>query len=512
MGSDNVFVSENGGSTWSPVSNQNNSFIPHKGVFSEAEKSLYVSYANGAGPYDGTAGYIQKYNVTSGTWKDITPALAVSDLYYGFGGLTIDRQKPGTVMVAALNEWWPDANIFRSLDGGNTWTTLWAWGDYPIINRYFAFNVSQAPWIGYPLGDTDVSEKLVGWMIEGLSIDPFDSNHWLYGTGETIMGGHDLLKWDSSVQNVTLESLATGIEETSVEDLIAPPVGGPLLSVVGDIGGFLHTNLNTPPATAFQTPDYGTTTGIDYAGGNPSIIVRAGGVSGSTDPQIALSGDGGNTWNALYAAQLGTYGGKVAISADSNTILWVPSSPSTNVMISQYYTTFTNIMSLPAGSAIAADKVNGTVLYAASGNKLYITTNSGAEWSTAAAALTGSAYAIAVNPNVAGELWISTSTGIFHSTNYGKTATPLSSVTNAWNLALGAPATTNGPLALYAAATVEGKNALWHTDNNGADWYQISDAQHGFGSADSLILAADPHTYKRVYVGTNGRGIFYSTA
>lgn len=96
-------------------------------------------------------------------------------------------------------------------------------------------------------------------MIEGLAIDPFDSNHWLYGTGETIMGGHDLLKWDS-VQNVTLASLATGIEETSVEGLIAPPVGGPLLSVVGDIGGFLHTNLNTAPATAFQTPDYGTTT------------------------------------------------------------------------------------------------------------------------------------------------------------------------------------------------------------------------------------------------------------
>ena len=33
-----------------------------------------------------------------------------------FGGLAVDLQKPGTVMVAALNEWWPDANIFRSLD------------------------------------------------------------------------------------------------------------------------------------------------------------------------------------------------------------------------------------------------------------------------------------------------------------------------------------------------------------------------------------------------------------
>jgi xyloglucan-specific exo-beta-1,4-glucanase len=96
-------------------------------------------------------------------------------------------------------------------------------------------------------------------MIEGLSIDPFDSNHWLYGTGLTVMGGHDLLKWDTE-HNVTLSALATGIEETSVQGLIAPPIGAPLLSVVGDDGGFLHTSLDTAPTTVFQTPSYGTTT------------------------------------------------------------------------------------------------------------------------------------------------------------------------------------------------------------------------------------------------------------
>jgi len=99
-------------------------------------------------------------------------------------------------------------------------------------------------------------------MIEGLSIDPFDSNHWLYGTGLTLMGGHDLLNWDT-MHNVTLSVLATGIEETSVQGLIAPPVGGPLLSVVGDDGGFLHSSLDNAPATAFKTPSYGTTTYVE---------------------------------------------------------------------------------------------------------------------------------------------------------------------------------------------------------------------------------------------------------
>ena len=38
----------------SAVAGQNSTFLPHKGVLSAAEKALYVSYSDGAGPYDGT--------------------------------------------------------------------------------------------------------------------------------------------------------------------------------------------------------------------------------------------------------------------------------------------------------------------------------------------------------------------------------------------------------------------------------------------------------------------------
>lgn len=60
----------------------------------------------------------------------------------------------------------------------------------------------------------------------------------LYGTGMTIYGGRDLLKWDTT-HNVTLKSLADGIEETAILGLISPPSGPPLLSAVGDLGGHL---------------------------------------------------------------------------------------------------------------------------------------------------------------------------------------------------------------------------------------------------------------------------------
>jgi hypothetical protein len=77
-------------------------FLPHKGVLSPAEKTLYISYANGAGPYDGTNGTVHKYNISTGVWTDISPSSLTAG-YYGYGGLTVDLQKPGTIMVAALN-------------------------------------------------------------------------------------------------------------------------------------------------------------------------------------------------------------------------------------------------------------------------------------------------------------------------------------------------------------------------------------------------------------------------
>lgn len=126
--------------------------------------------------------------------------------------------------------------------------------------------------------------------VPALAIDPFDSNHWLYGTGATIYGSHDLKKWDTA-HNVTLRMLADGIEETSVRGLISPPTGPNLLSGVADITGmvvtsvlkaiitsvgFVHDNLDTPRLKSYDNPKWMTSQDIDYAGNLPTNIVRIG--------------------------------------------------------------------------------------------------------------------------------------------------------------------------------------------------------------------------------------------
>lgn len=88
----------------SPLPGQNTTYLTHKAVLSPAEKSLYVTYVDSeyphkldqihsltrnarpsaAGPFDGSHGWIGKYNITSQTWKNVTPAQAISDSQSAF--------------------------------------------------------------------------------------------------------------------------------------------------------------------------------------------------------------------------------------------------------------------------------------------------------------------------------------------------------------------------------------------------------------------------------------------
>lgn len=502
-GAASVFVSNDAGATWSAVAGQNTTFMPHRGVLSPSEKVLYISYNNNAGPYDGTTGAVYKYYIANSTWVDITPVTG-SDLYFGFGGLSVDIQKPGTLMVAAVNSWWPDGQIFRSTNGGASWSKLWDWASYPTMNRYYKYDTSLAPWISV-VDSTDT--KQIGWMMESLSINPFDSDHWLYGTGATIYGGRDLTKWDST-HNITLKSLADGIEETAVQSLISPPTGPNLLSGVYDVGGFVHSDFNVAPKSMFVTPRWASTVDLDFAGNKPTNIVRIGNSASDGTKQVALSTDSGATWSQDYGAPDYNYGGKVALSADGDTVLWRNANAT---RVSRYTNAFTTVTGIGTDAIIASDKKNNTIFYAAAGSKFYISTNNGVSF-TATAGTLGSSTApvkIVVNLNTSGDLWVSTDKGLFHSTNFGATFTADSSVTAAWAIGLGAPKTTGGYPALFIAGTIGGVVGYYRTDDAGVNWVQINDATHGFGAASANSLTADPRVYGRVYIGTNGRGIFY---
>ena len=106
----------NAGTTWSAVACQQVVYFPRRMKFSAAEKALYISYNNVAGPYVAGNGNVYRY-ATNGTWKDITLAWQVaSSLTFGYGGLALDAKNSGTLIVASDNLWCPDVQVFRSTD------------------------------------------------------------------------------------------------------------------------------------------------------------------------------------------------------------------------------------------------------------------------------------------------------------------------------------------------------------------------------------------------------------
>ncbi|KKA28497.1 hypothetical protein TD95_003225 [Thielaviopsis punctulata] len=501
-----VWQTKDAGKTWSAVEGQPGKYFPHKCRLSPSEQALYLSYSDGTGPYDGTMGGVYRYDLRKNSWTNITP-VSGSDLYFGFGGLSVDIKKPGTVMVAALNSWFPDAQIFRSTDSGATWTQLWEWTSYPSRDLYYGSDYSAAPWIEEFLqGDT----KKLGWMIESLEIDPHDSDHWVYGTGLTLFGGNDLTKWDT-VHNISIDIMATGIEEMAVLGLASVPGGTELLAAVGDDSGFSFASsadLGTPPKTMWGTPKFTSSTGVDYAGASPKTVVRIGNSAGS--PQVAMSNDGGATWYANQAAGTTAEGGSVALSADATSIVW--SSANSGVMHSSNSASFSAVSSLPSGAVVASDKKNAKYFYAGSGSSFYVSSDGGATFSASSSALSGvsSVRAIAAHPSTAGQIYVSTNAGVFVSTDFGKTFSALGkgTISNAYAIALGkGSAGTN----IYVLADGPAGAKLYASADNGKTWSDIQGNSQGFGSLAGCVLAGSNNEANQVYVGTNGRGVIYAS-
>jgi xyloglucan-specific exo-beta-1,4-glucanase len=331
-------------------------------------------------------------------------------------------------------------------------------------------------------------------MVEALEIDPFDSNHWLYGTGVTIYGGYNLKSWPQ----VHVSSLADGVEEEAVQALISPyGTGIPLISAVSDDGGFVHYNLNQAPNNSFDNPFWSTTTAIDYAGLAPKNILRIG------NSQLATSTDAGTTWTLNSAVPASASGGAIAYSADASAIVWASSAGSLLIASNSS----TAISSLPSDAGVASDKVNPKYFYAGDTSGVYVSSDGGQTFNATAKITSYAGVKLAAHPVKAGDVWFSTDQGIYHSVDFGQTFNQSAGVQ--WSEAIAIGKGVGGGTNVYAFNTIGNIAALRVSPDEGVTWQTISDANNGFGSAGSNPLAASWETPGLVFVGTNGRGVFY---
>ncbi|MGW2889056.1 cellulose binding domain-containing protein [Streptomyces griseoruber] len=506
-----VYRSTDAGATWSRLAGQPTGYLAHKGVLDTVNGYLYIAYSDKGGPYDGGKGRLMRYATATGTWTDISP-VAEADTYYGFSGLTVDRQKPGTVMATAYSSWWPDTQIFRSTDSGGTWTKAWDYTSYPNRANRFTMDVSSSPWLTWGANPSPPEQApKLGWMTEALEIDPFNSARMMYGTGATVYGTENLTNWDSGGQ-FTVKPMVQGLEETAVNDLASPPTGAPLLSALGDVGGFRHTDLTKVPSMMFTSPNFTTTTSLDFAETSPNTVVRVGDLD--SGPHVAFSTDNGANWFAGTDPSGVSGGGTVAAAADGSRFVWSPAG--TGVQYTTGFGTSWQASSgIPSGAIVESDRVAPKTFYGFKSGKFYVSSDGGATFtaSSATGLPSGDSVRFKALPGTKGDVWLAGGAsdgayGLWHSTDSGATFTKLSGVEQADTIGFGKAATGASYQTLYTSAKIAGVRGIFRSTDKGVTWTRINDDAHQWGWTGAAITG-DPRVYGRVYVSTNGRGAIY---
>ncbi|WP_086739413.1 sialidase family protein, partial [Streptomyces glaucescens] len=489
-----VYRSTDAGATWQRLAGQPTGYLAHKGVLDTANGHLYIAYSDKGGPYDGGKGRLWRYTTATGTWTDISP-VAEADTYYGFSGLTVDRQKPGTLMATAYSSWWPDTQIFRSTDSGATWTKAWDYTSYPNRENRYTMDVSSSPWLTWGANPSPPEQTpKLGWMTEALEIDPFDSDRMMYGTGATIYGTENLTAWDSG-GTFAIRPMVQGLEETAVLDLASPPSGAPLLSALGDIGGFRHTDLTKVPPMMYTSPNFTSTTSLDYAESDPNTVVRVGNLD--SGPHIAFSTDNGANWFAGTDPSGVSGGGTVAAAADGSRFVWSPQGAGVH-HTTGFGSSWRASTGIPEGAIVESDRVDPKTFYGFKSGKFYVSTDGGATFtaSPAAGLPSGDSVRFKALPGGKGDIWLAGGAsdgayGLWHSTDGGATFTKLSNVEQADTIGFGKAAAGASYQTLYTSAEIGGVRGIFRSTDKGATWTRINDDAHQWGWTGAAITG-DP--------------------
>jgi len=513
-GRPNLFRSTDGGKSWSALAGEPTQYMPTRAVLS-ADGQLYLSYASIPGPWRMSDGAVWRYDTATGAWTDITPDRPDATRRFGYVAVSVDAHNPGVVIASTFDR--PAVNgvgedIFRSTDRGAHWK--------PIFGGGGTYDYAAAPY---------VAPTPIHWLFD-IEIDPANSDHAMFTTGYGGWETFDLTAVDRG-EPTHWTVMSTGIEETVALALASPTKGVPLISGIGDYGGFVHGNLDQPsPEGASSPPRFGNTTGVAIAEKAPETVVRVGlSAEHRADANISYSLDAGKTWQGTAATPFaGAKLGQVAVSADGAHWIWVPDKAA-GYLTTDHGATWVKARGLPPEVRVTADPVDPNRFYglALFAGTLYVSTDGGATfseqplgvavgraephgdqvWPSKRGDERGGQDRLYAAPGRVGDLWLAAFDGLYHAAKLGEKFQHQDGVgeIHAFGFGKAAPGATTP--ALYLVGVVNGQRGIFRSDDGARSWVRINDDAHQWGLV--LQISGDPKTYGRVYVGTHGRGIFY---
>ncbi|PPT96222.1 cellulase [Xanthomonas arboricola pv. arracaciae] len=491
-----LYVSDDAGRSWSAVAGQPKGLRPSH-MASVSDGQWYLSYGDQPGSDLMAGGALWKYTPAQGRWSEISPiAQPAGGDGFGWGAVAVDPQQPQVLLASTFRRRSPRDELFRSADGGRSWTPLLAGAQ---------FDHSAAPW---------TAQATPHWM-GALAIDPFDSNHALFVTGYGIWASRNLQDFARQQRPLQWWFQDRGLEETVPLDLLSPMQGAHLLSALGDIDGFRHDDLERAQLQ-YAGPRLTNGESIDAAGQAAQWVVRSGTVRDRRNNEIRAlySRDGGTQWTAFASEPpAGQGAGNIAIAADASHVVWAPEKGG-NWRTADFGKHWQRVQGLPETAVAVADRVDARRWYAvdtASG-RLYESRDGAANFHDTGAQAGNPARDERARPQLRPDPWragvvylASPALGVMRWQD-GRLQT-LSRPDEARSLGIGKALRDGAPPALYLAGRVDGVDGVFRSDDEGAHWLRINDDAHRFGKPYSVT--GDPRLPGRVYFATGGRGIFY---
>jgi photosystem II stability/assembly factor-like uncharacterized protein len=488
--SDGIYQSKDGGLTWKKLVG---SPSLAKRMALSSNGVLYVTHAAGVSRYE------------KDRWRDITPF----GVEGSFNAISIAPQAAQHVLVS-LGET-DKTRLFLSLDGGFNWTekqrsvnnTVPWWSDY----------MQSQPWVSAIAFDPHHPKKV--WLTDWYGIWQTENIYTNPGLWTNYQQGH---------------------EELVTFSLLAPPKGALLLSGVADVDGFYHDNgLDAAPSQSFsrsrptlqvpslryRSPAFQDTYSIAYYQQDPLKLVRVGGNRFNSTYNGATSSDGGETWRIFADFPRDTLPMRVAISATDPDRFIVTVSGGPPLLTTNNGQSWRKVSGLPDGvqgpwnwaQSLAADPVNGNTFYYYADGIVYRSSNGGISFESINDQLPNAAWhALKTVPDNPGEVWLSLDRqGLYHSRNGGRTFAQLPQVQRAYLFAFGLPQPGSSTPTLYLYGNIAGMGeGIFHSGDRGNTWTRLGNTANPIGN-DPNVMEASWQEFGLVFVGTNGRGIYYGS-
>lgn len=508
VANDGIYASDDGGDSWELVIAVDEGDVPAGPSLAGGDLLVAINR-----PFDGAARLV-RIDVTSLVVDELDVPNA-SPAWHVATDPTDDQH------LVLADDAVRDGHLWTSSDGGASW-----------IVHDITIESPEIPW----LERTDAG----GYMSTGrLMFDPEVAGRVWFAEGMGVWRTDDI-----EAATVTWRSASVGIEETVVSGLTVLPDGTPI-ATVADRQGFRLAADGTYPSTTLVDGRFASGSSVDFSSGNPDVVVWVGaeshiGASPDRAARGAVSLDGGETWREMEGLNRDMFGGEIASSAiDPTVMVWLPThfdspdafrSDPTGVYVSRdggrtwtrsfvdgEEDSFHRLFWWFTRRALAADRVNGDFYLLSDEERFYVSDDGARTWTRAPHAppcseasdchVVGQLQAM---PDAAGQLWASVGAGgLYRSTDAGVSPwSRVKGIDEALAFSFGAPMDPGQEPALYVYGRISGDPdlGLWRSDDLGGRWSLV--ARYPLDLANRVnVLAGDPSTPGRIYVGFGGSGV-----